>query len=243
MITRLRLFSLAVAGLMVGSACQYSPASSTDPRYNTCNGLTATIGIGFLAQQDPPGGTIYSGTAGDDVVVVVTGPVTFNGLGGNDTICVNHIPELAAFNGPSPLVTINGGEGDDVVYNYTSFPSVMLGGNGDDILVGGSGIDTISGNGGHDLVDGGAGNDVVNGNDGADLVYGSAGNDSLFGDAGVDTMDGGLGNDTMDGGTEDDSLYGFDGDDNLNGGAGTDLVVGELGTDTCVGETVIECEL
>lgn len=239
----LKATSLIVAAFIVASSCQYNPANTSDPRYGLCNGLPATIGIGFHTALDPAAGSSYVGTSGDDVVVIVTGPVTFDGLTGDDTICVNDVPEISSYNGPNPLVTIIGGDGEDEIYNYTALPSNISGGLGDDIIVGGSGVDTVNGNEGNDLVDGGDGDDIVSGNDGADLVYGSGGNDTLFGNAGIDTLDGGIGNDVVDGGAGDDSLYGFDGDDNLDGGAGNDLVVGELGTDTCVGETLIECEL
>jgi agmatine deiminase len=61
-------------------------------------------------------------------------------------------------------------------------PTVINGGNGNDVLVGGSGNDVIYGGAGHD-----------------ELV-GAAGNDRLFGESGDDYLEGGPGNDVLDGG-------------------------------------------
>lgn len=65
-----------------------------------------------------------------------------------------------------------------------SFPSIVVGGSGDDTLVGGSGVE---------LLVAGAGNDLLRSNNGSDTLYGGDGDDTLIGGAGGDILDGGAG--------------------------------------------------
>jgi Ca2+-binding RTX toxin-like protein len=120
-----------------------------------------------------------NGTAGDDHISVVSSgtsvlvkglaaqvsianvegandSLVINGLGGNDTI------DASALKAGQVKLTLNGGDGDDVI----------KGSAGDDLVVGGRGNDTAF------L---GAGNDtfVWNPGDGSDTVEGQAGNDTL----------------------------------------------------------------
>ncbi len=75
-----------------------------------------------------------------------------NGLAGAD--------ELTAGTGLAPLIglTLNGGDGDDI----------LTGGDGADILDGGAANDVIKGGAGGDMIIGGAGSDAMNGQAGAD---------------------------------------------------------------------------
>jgi Ca2+-binding RTX toxin-like protein len=108
-----------------------------------------------------------TGTNGDDVAIVsgsganaqvsglpavvsatgvgIDDRVTVNGLAGDDVLDASSMPAAAA------LVTLDGGEGDDV----------LLGGAGNDTLLGGPGDDVLLGGAGNDILDGGEGGNVV----------------------------------------------------------------------------------
>ncbi len=92
--------------------------------------------------------------------------VTINALGGADTVsgAVGLLPLLE-------LLTIDGGEGDDI----------LNGGDGDDLLLGGDGGDTVDGNRGADTAFLGAGDDafIWDPGDGSDAVEGEDGFDEL----------------------------------------------------------------
>ena len=93
-------------------------------------------------------------------------------------------------------VTINGGNGNDLVYGGGG-ADLIKGGNGNDVLYGRAGNDKIEGNAGNDLLDGGAGNDGLNGGYGSDALLGGTGNDLLNSkDTCRDTCDGGAGFDS-----------------------------------------------
>jgi Ca2+-binding RTX toxin-like protein len=74
-----------------------------------------------------------------------TDEIHINGLGGDDVI------NAAALGSNGPHITLDGGEGDDV----------LLGGAGDDTLLGGAGDDVLLGNAGFDTLDGGPGDNVL----------------------------------------------------------------------------------
>jgi len=109
---------------------------------------------------------IVQGTSGDDVVVLsledgalvidglasrivvenfdLTDSIVINGLAGDDVV------EASALGANAPQLTINGGDGDDI----------LIGGDGNDVLVGGAGDDVLLGGGGIDVLDGGDGDDI-----------------------------------------------------------------------------------
>jgi Ca2+-binding RTX toxin-like protein len=96
--------------------------------------------------------------AGVPAVVSVSGAVndrlTVHGLGGSDVI------DASGVAAGSSLLTLDGGDGDDV----------LLGGAGDDVLLGGAGDDVLIGGPGNDTLDGGPGDNVVIQSLGADTV-------------------------------------------------------------------------
>ena len=70
--------------------------------------------------------------------------VTVNALAGDDVI------DASGRAADGPLLTLDGGEGDDV----------LIGGDGDDTLLGGAGDDVLLGGPGNDIIDGGPGDNV-----------------------------------------------------------------------------------
>lgn len=159
--------------------------------------------------------------------------------------------------GLAAVLTINGGEDNDVVNtSAVAYPVTLLGGNGDDSLTSGAGNDFQHGGHGEDTLMGNGGDDTLNGGDSNDTIFGGGGNDLIGGGARDDSIDGGTGDDliwgdsdfdlagkriellfvfhgrdTIDGGDGADTLYGEDDRDKLSGSEGNDLVFGGQGAD------------
>jgi Ca2+-binding RTX toxin-like protein len=125
----------------------------------------AAIGGGDDAQPD---NVTANATNGDDVVSVLgAGPnasvgglparVTVSGaIAGSDRLTVNtlagdDVADATGLAANSALLTLDGGDGDDV----------LLGGDGNDTLLGGAGDDVLIGGPGTDTFDGGPGDNVV----------------------------------------------------------------------------------
>ena len=125
----------------------------------------AAVGGGDDAQPD---NVITHGTNGDDVVSVVgAGPnaavsglparVTASGaIAGSDRLTVNalagsDVVDATGLSADSALLTLNGGDNDDVLLGGAG-NDTLLGGAGDDVLIGGPGTDTIDGAPGDDVV-------------------------------------------------------------------------------------------
>ncbi len=140
---RLRSATLGVLVLtLVASACQYDPGQVVGaPELATCDGMAATMGVGYQAGVDPVGGATYSGTPQDDVIVVANGPVTIDAGAGDDVICVN----ATGFTTGSGTITVIGGAGDDRIGNERSwfsssdsfYPVSFVGGPGAALALGG----------------------------------------------------------------------------------------------------------
>jgi Ca2+-binding RTX toxin-like protein len=125
---------------------------------NNDDGVTVT-GAGPNAQvAGLPALVSVSGASADD-------RLTVHGLGGDDVIDASGVAT------GSILLTLDGGESDDV----------LIGGAGDDVLLGGAGDDVLLGGPGNDTLDGGPGDNVVLQSVGADIVTSAttAGNDWL----------------------------------------------------------------
>jgi Ca2+-binding RTX toxin-like protein len=105
-----------------------------------------------------------NGTADDDIVLVTQAGTSLDVVGLAAQVSVDNFETLIdrlVINGgggddvliaEGPIgVTLDGGEGDDV----------LLGGDGDDILIGGPGDDVLIGGGGNDVLDPGAGDNIT----------------------------------------------------------------------------------
>ena len=79
-----------------------------------------------------------------------------------------------------------GGDGDDMLQNFTPFPSKLYGNNGNDLLIGGEADDLLDGGAGQDDLQGAGGFDAYASNDGeADVIIDGTG----LGDVDRDAMD------------------------------------------------------
>ena len=160
----------------------------------TCNSnLSATLNLNVT--DDEIETLALSATSSNQRVVPNSGLV-FGGSGSDRTLTIT------ASRGGSSVVTVTATDESGKVASVQI--SVLVGGNGADILRGTSGPDVILG---------GNGADRLNGIGGTDLICGSNGADRINGDLGDDTMSGGNGDDTLTGGP---------GADAFNGGSGTD---------------------
>ncbi len=129
-----------------------------------------------------PDNVTVNGTAGNDVAVV--------GQQGTDLQVVNLKPTVtvSASSPANDHLVVAALDGDDVVdASGVSGASALLsldGGNGDDVLIGGPGNDTISGGAGDDVLIGGDGIDTLDGGPGDDtLIQGENNTDGLVADA------------------------------------------------------------
>ncbi|MDB5999943.1 MAG: hypothetical protein JWP52_1642, partial [Rhizobacter sp.] len=191
---------------------------------------------------------VLTGTSAGDVIVLDDEGLPLAGAAAGQPRLV-HIERIAT------------GQGDDVI-DLTSRRFAY----GDVTLDGGDGHDVLWASAGHDTVLGGAGDDALSGNSGNDQLDGGRGNDVLRGGVGNDRLEGGLGSDLIDAGAGDDTLvFGADGvwgngasvsnagspgragtgaqasiagrnesDDVFDGGAGTDTLYGTVGADAIV---------
>lgn len=191
------------------------------------------------------GGTTISGGDGADVV---WGTGDVSGDAGNDTL-----------NGSGGATTLKGGEGNDVIRTDQSYRSTVDGGDGDDLIygtgdlsiTGGSGNDTVDFDGARSsytvLYDGSryvvytpdweqatlSGIETISFDDvtfalspsvvGA-LLDGTTAGDSLTGTAYADRIDGKEGNDTLTGADGNDTIFGGTGSNSVDGGAGQDTL-------------------
>jgi Ca2+-binding RTX toxin-like protein len=129
-------------------------------------------------------------TDGDDIISLgPTPPGDIDGGVGNDKIFNNVLPAGGNCTGGSPTTTYRGGAGNDLLVDNND---------GND-LAGDEGNDLMFGNGGNDCLDGGDGDDLIEGGDGDDTISEGAGNDLVRGGPGEDVYpeeDGSPGNDT-----------------------------------------------
>ncbi|HET9737409.1 MAG TPA: calcium-binding protein [Solirubrobacteraceae bacterium] len=137
--------------------------SGTDVN-NVAPDLAATAGGDDLAADN----VVVNGTTGDDVVIVT---------GAGTSAQVSGLPALVSVSGAiagSDRITVNALAGEDVVdasgLAATAALLTIDGGDNDDVLIGGEGDDTLIGGAGDDVLLGGPGNDTIDGAPGDDVV-------------------------------------------------------------------------
>ena len=130
--------------------------------------VATDLAAGGGGDDAQPDNVITNATNGDDVVVVSgNGPdallsglsarVSVSGaVAGSDRLTVNtlagdDVVDATGLAADSALLTLDGGDGDDV----------LLGGAGNDTLLGGAGDDVLIGGPGTDTIDGGPGDNIV----------------------------------------------------------------------------------
>jgi Ca2+-binding RTX toxin-like protein len=167
--------------------------------------------------------TIEGGSRNDTLVGTLGGD-TIRGRGGHDTIYAD--PAVFDFIGGND--TVDGGDGDDLIYAF----------GGRDSVRGGTGRDRIFTADGDDVIDAGTGDDSdVQSGRGNDLVHGGAGADDLKGGEGADRLYGEAGADRVAGGSDNDLVVGGEGADTLGGRTGADQL--DLGEVTRAADTVV----
>lgn len=133
-------------------------------------------------------------------------------------------------------IVADGGTKDDrIELIHVSKPTILRGGDGDDVIFGGEMSDVIDGGPGRDELHGRGENDTLVGDTGSDLLWGDDGDDDLFGDEGDDVLYGGIGDDTIETGNGRNTAYGEEGNDTIIGGIFVDWVYGGNDDDSIEG--------
>lgn len=207
---------LTVSALMIGSELS----------------ISATAGDSITVRENPsaPGKVQVLGN-GTNVAIVSTDAssltaISVNGSDSNNVIDLSGVT-TAVFNNSLLKITVQAGDGNDLIVGSPSVANSLIGGDGADTLTGGALSDTLDGGNGDDSINGGDGNDSILGRDGADRINGDDGNDTILGGDGADIVNGGDG---------DDSILAGNGADSVSGGLGNDFVNGESGNDTLRGD-------
>lgn len=191
-------------------------------------GSDPNVKYGWGNHTNRPVPVYYQG-AGSDVLTGFVGQ-GYKSYGSEIAGLPNHVDQsqiyktmLSAITGSTdrPLAsgTINGGEGDDVIYADIT----------DDIIYGGEGTNYLYANRGNNTVYSGAGNDLVYASFGNDVIYAGAGNNSVFAGAGVNTVFAGAGDDYISTGTGDDLIYAGDGANIIQSSLGNDVILSGAG--------------
>jgi Ca2+-binding RTX toxin-like protein len=174
-----------------------------------------------------------NGSGGFESVTFVSPRVTLtiNAGDGDDLVQILPLDELFA-----AALQVNGGSGNDILDASTTDRSVTLAGEeGTDSILGGRASDRLDGGADADTVKGGPADDTIHGDAGDDVLRGQAGRDQIFGDDGDDRAFGGSGSDMLNGGEGNDRLFGQGGtNDSLTGGVGNDMLNGGAGRDWVV---------
>jgi Ca2+-binding RTX toxin-like protein len=175
---------------------------------------------------------VVQGSPGPDALTISRDPSSW-GISNNAPIypgdgCVSASPTGTAVTcpgGPSALVVVTGGAGDDALTINPSVPAGnsvrMNGGAGSDTLVGGEGNDVLE-----------AGENYNSPTFGSDTLMGMSGGDVLYADPGADQLLGGAGNDLLVSSVVTCQGHSFDGgpgDDTVSYGRSNDNLTVRLG--------------
>ena len=137
----------------------------------TCEADLAASGGG---DDGAPDNVVVNGTNADDVVTVT-------GAGPNAQVAgLSAQVSVSGASASNDRLTVNSLAGDDVIdASGVAAGSILLtlnGGDGDDVLIGGAGDDVLTGGAGDDVLIGGPGNDTLDGGPGDNIVLDSAAN-------------------------------------------------------------------
>ena len=177
-------------------------------------GLAAGQGQAAHPNNDTPSAQVVSGVltvegtkAGDQITLRLKSgdPNTLEVDFGDDGAADFSFPRAGI-----ARIAVDAGNGDDsVLINENNpsgvftdtIPTVLDGGDGNDVLTGGAGAGTLSGGNGNDTLNGGSGAEFLLGGDGNDSIDGNRGNDvALMGNCDdTFTWDPGDGSDTIEG--------------------------------------------
>lgn len=173
------------------------------------SGLAAAV-----AEAATPGGVSAVFTSG---VLVVRGDAADNAI----VVSRNAAGAILVNGGAVPIAA------SPTVANTTA--TIAIGGAGNDTIA----LDEANGALPRSILVGGDGNDVLTGGSGGDVLAGQAGDDTLLGKGGTDLLFGEADRDTLTGGDADDQVFGGAGDDRMiwNPGDDTDLNEGGDGRD------------
>lgn len=135
------------------------------------------------------------------------------------------------FDGLENGQTLNGGNGNDVLWANHNEGGILNGGAGNDTLHAGNGNATLNGGTGNDHLTGGD-SGVLNGGDGDDLLEAGIELPSILnGGAGADTLRGS-------GGSNSGDIYDYNAVSDSPAGAGRDAIVGFHGEGTLQGDQI-----
>ncbi len=258
----------------VGGPVTLEGAGGDDYLYGGIGNDTLWGGIGDDTLLGFGGANVLEGNAGDDIFYTESGLDIFVELAGEgkDTIISNFagtttlsanveqlvlygaarsgvgnaLDNLLAGTSTSAAVTLDGEDGNDVIYGG-AFDDVLDGGNGNDFLIGLGGSNALRGGADDDVYILTSGFDTITENDngGRDIVFSTAVGTTTLADnveilvlSGAAT--GGVGNALdnllvwisataavmLDGGAGNDVIYGGAAGDTLSGGAGDDVLIG-----------------
>ena len=221
---------------------------------NQNNVLIGGAGADIIDGQDGLDTVDYSASAAGVTINLVAG-ATATGVGGDaqgdqltniERIMGSAFTDLLTNTGDGAADYLDGGAGDDALFNFGTLASDLIGGFGNDFLVNqvGATADELFGNSGNDnlnnfgtLLDdlnGGTGNDVITNSGTADDIFGELGDDVIINSGTLlDDLNGGSGNDVItNSGTLSDDIFGGDGDDVItNSGTAGDDIFGSSGDD------------
>ena len=190
-----------------GKDLSFTLTDSTDDKLtisNFTNGFYRIENFEVAGEQISYGEIISSqnwqDTSETDSLTWNVSAISYNGLGGNDTITT--------------------GGGNDTLWGWHGNDVINSGG-GDDIVNGNTGDDSINAGEGNNRVIGGFGNDRLSAGSGSDTLFGQDQNDTLYGGTGNDLYYGGEGNDLLEDG------YNSNDNDILDGGTGNDTLIGK----------------
>lgn len=164
--------------------------TATDKDNGVSTDVTKTVTISEVSNEE--GDLTFAGTDESDRIRLRLDRKT-----GKIKVFLNH--ELVDEFDVTGVITLDGGEGDDLIRvgRRIRLPTIINGGEGNDILIGGMGKDILFGDDGDDILRGRGKSDVLSGGEGNDILFGDRGRDVMIGGAGSDVLHGGLRGDLM----------------------------------------------